>query len=678
MECNETKLRNIFVIILFVANLIVLISASFIFYSTLNRLRFSIIEQYKNIYVKNNNNNIKNVVNGIIREIENERGNLIRLSEHRLKESVLKGYRLTSFLYSTLKGKMDESELKDIILNALKREDKNYIVVNIDGIVQLHPSIKKGESIKDFRDSMGDKIFQIIKKDIENNKNKETFISYYLNYPGVYGIVPHTDELFRRLLYVKYFKPYNWFIANILFYKDLDKRLKEKFIRKINLYRYGPGNNGYVFVLKIKRDKKGLKLIRVANPNLPLNKIGTSVSLDSKDVYGKLFVKEMVDKIFTYGEGYVTYSFRVLGSKKIALKTTYIKYYPQWDWIICSGYYPSVFFNELQTKNKKLGIFIKDSVERTIIEVSIMEGVLFFIVIFFVNKIMNRIETYRKMIEERESFQRRLIESMPNPVIVIDKDGNIININDSFRRFFGINQDDVDVSDPQILLIKENAMNYMINQSGNITHLDLIDVKGRLRNIELYKSIFYDAYNNPAGIICILFDITRQKIFEKELIEMSIKDELTGLYNRRYFDQIIAKELVRAKRYKEPLSVIMYDIDYFKKVNDTYGHQAGDEVLKTLSDIVVRNVRSVDFVFRTGGEEFVILLIKTKAEDAFKIAEKIRKIVESYDFPKVGHITISLGVTQLKDDDTPLSFIARADSALYKAKNSGRNNTKIA
>ncbi len=162
-----------------------------------------------------------------------------------------------------------------------------------------------------------------------------------------------------------------------------------------------------------------------------------------------------------------------------------------------------------------------------------------------------------------------------------------------------------------------------------------------------------------------------------ELRQISIKDELTGLYNRRYFNQVLPREIERAKRYDNPLSFIMYDIDHFKKVNDNFGHQAGDMVLKTISDIVLKNIRNVDFVFRIGGEEFVILLIETDKKDAYIVAEKIRRIVEQYDFGNVGSVTISLGVTGLRKSDTLSRIMKRIDDALYHSKNSGRNRTTV-
>ncbi len=159
---------------------------------------------------------------------------------------------------------------------------------------------------------------------------------------------------------------------------------------------------------------------------------------------------------------------------------------------------------------------------------------------------------------------------------------------------------------------------------------------------------------------------------------LSETDRLTGLYNKGKFNEVLQQEIQRAKRYKRPLSLIIFDIDHFKKINDTYGHKVGDEVLKELANIIKKNIRKTDFAARWGGEEFVILAPETNLEGAKKLAEKLRQAVENHKFPTVGKVTISLGVAQLEPDEKPEDFIVRADMALYKAKEGGRNRVEVA
>lgn len=165
---------------------------------------------------------------------------------------------------------------------------------------------------------------------------------------------------------------------------------------------------------------------------------------------------------------------------------------------------------------------------------------------------------------------------------------------------------------------------------------------------------------------------------ESVLKQLATRDALTGLSNRRVFQQLLETELGRSNRFKHDLSLLMIDIDHFKQVNDKYGHQAGDMVLKEMSQRLNKTVRNVDHVCRYGGEEIAIVLPETDAENAFQLAHKIRHVVSAYKFNIGGDgmipVTISIGVatcpTDAENDD---NLISAADSALYTAKSSGRN-----
>lgn len=173
-------------------------------------------------------------------------------------------------------------------------------------------------------------------------------------------------------------------------------------------------------------------------------------------------------------------------------------------------------------------------------------------------------------------------------------------------------------------------------------------------------------------------EFTRFSRFERE----SIMDHLTGVYNRRYLDKRIASEATRARRYDMPLSMMMIDIDHFKAVNDRYGHQIGDQVLKRLGELLIKKVRVIDVVARYGGEEIAILTIQTNIADAFDQAERLRKAVEAAimvpadekEQREAVRITVSIGVAgfdqQVFDSQT---MIKKADMALYQAKSEGRN-----
>jgi diguanylate cyclase (GGDEF)-like protein len=164
---------------------------------------------------------------------------------------------------------------------------------------------------------------------------------------------------------------------------------------------------------------------------------------------------------------------------------------------------------------------------------------------------------------------------------------------------------------------------------------------------------------------------------EEALKIVSITDNLTQAYNRTKYEEVIKREIERTKRSSRPLSIAMFDIDHFKEVNDAYGHDVGDYVLKTLSQIAKKNIRDIDYLIRWGGDEFIVIALDTDLRGAEVMAEKNRHAIGNYSFDKVGRVTVSFGVTQYKQDDTEDSFIKRADDALYQAKEKGRNRVEV-
>jgi len=167
------------------------------------------------------------------------------------------------------------------------------------------------------------------------------------------------------------------------------------------------------------------------------------------------------------------------------------------------------------------------------------------------------------------------------------------------------------------------------------------------------------------------------KALNEQVRQMLEKDMLTGLLTRFVFNSQIERLYVSSKADRIPLSAIYIDADNFKKVNDTYGHNVGDEVLKGIADVILKNVRASDFPIRMGGEEILILLPEADVNAAYTIAERIRTKVEEKFKEKPYKVTISLGVSQLKGEDTIESFLKRCDEALYTSKENGKNRTTV-
>jgi diguanylate cyclase (GGDEF)-like protein len=163
-----------------------------------------------------------------------------------------------------------------------------------------------------------------------------------------------------------------------------------------------------------------------------------------------------------------------------------------------------------------------------------------------------------------------------------------------------------------------------------------------------------------------------------DLARLAIHDELTGLYNYRHFHDELRAEVQRALRYQRPLSLVVFDTDEFKSINDTLGHSAGDRVLAGIAGILRDNLRSTDSGYRYGGDEFAVLLPETACDEALNVAERIRKGIEQAAPHPERRVTISGGVAELRADETADAILQRADAALYESKRAGRNRVAAA
>ena len=182
-------------------------------------------------------------------------------------------------------------------------------------------------------------------------------------------------------------------------------------------------------------------------------------------------------------------------------------------------------------------------------------------------------------------------------------------------------------------------------------------------------------YKDEIGLITKQFFTMKHKLSEKyEIIKrISITDELTNIYNRKHYNEKISELLSLYKRYNATFSILMFDIDNFKHINDTYGHSEGDKVLVQIARSVLFNIRANDYFFRVGGEEFVILLSKTNLNDSIVVAEKIRKNIAELNIIENEKITVSLGLTEVQKDDNEDSIYKRVDELLYISKHNHKN-----
>lgn len=185
-----------------------------------------------------------------------------------------------------------------------------------------------------------------------------------------------------------------------------------------------------------------------------------------------------------------------------------------------------------------------------------------------------------------------------------------------------------------------------------------------------------DKDHKPLMIQGIVFDISESKKVEERLRFLSERDELTNVFNRRAFFDNIDNYIKDKQLRDQPFSLIMFDIDRFKNINDTYGHLVGDDVLKRLTQLIIEDKRYNDQIYRYGGEEFFILLPNTRLDGAIKLAQRLHNLIKNFKIPKVDHITVSMGVVEFKEKETIDDLIKRLDDLLYEAKEAGRDQIK--
>ena len=260
------------------------------------------------------------------------------------------------------------------------------------------------------------------------------------------------------------------------------------------------------------------------------------------------------------------------------------------------------------------------------------------------------------------------------------KDSTIINVSSAFVKSSGYSKEELIGEKMHIIRHPDEDENkfkelWQTVSSGKIWDGEIRNKNKNGEDYWLQQHIVptFDENNNIETLVSLGTDITAKKELEK----MASVDKLTNIYNRRMIDNFLKQEIEIEKRHSNGLSVILIDIDHFKDVNDTYGHQMGDMVLSKIAELISINSRKSDIQGRYGGEEFIVICPQTTCKEALVLAQKIRISVENYKFEQIGTKTISLGISAFEKNDTEESLVKKADIALYQAKNGGRNRASL-
>jgi diguanylate cyclase (GGDEF)-like protein/PAS domain S-box-containing protein len=639
----------------FISIIVAFIISIFFLYENFENDKLHIRKEFTEI----NKEQIKKEVITVYRLIEQKEEQTKTSIKERLKERAEYAHNLAMIIYEQNKDKKTEDEIKLLITTALNNlypeDDKTHFSINV------------------------------------NNESQEGFIETNFEEP--------------KVSFVKKFKPYNWNI-NIEEYLDSIKTIAQNEILEwISTIRFG--ENNYLFV----NTTDGQALVFNGK------KYQTPIPHPFKDIF-----KQQFEAAKNPDGGFFSYKFKKLNSEEEFDKLSYVKEYKKYNWIIGCGVYLDELNDELTRKEE---IF-----KKTVYEELFLISLMFILIIIglyitsrkiseFINininhlilsfeeasrnnkKIDTQNLTYKEFVslannlnttlESKNQTEKKLQDyiQLINENIIIsstDKNGLITDVSEAFCRISGYSRSELignthnlvrhpDVDDEFYEKIWEKLLD------GEIWEGEIKNINKDGKDYWVYAIIkpFFKDYQ-IMGFTAIRTNITDKKHIE----HLSITDELTDLYNRRFFNIKIEEEINRAKREDNYFSFLIMDIDYFKQYNDTYGHQAGDLALEKVAYVLrKRTSRGSDFAFRLGGEEFGIITTLNK-EKVIEFANLIKDDIENLQIEHKAsaiskYLTTSIGIVSKKGDEISNSDILykEADDCLYQAKGLGRNSIFI-
>jgi len=304
------------------------------------------------------------------------------------------------------------------------------------------------------------------------------------------------------------------------------------------------------------------------------------------------------------------------------------------------------------------------------------------------NQLIDINKKLESKVEEKTLELKSILDSQESLIVVGDENG-LYNANQPFLNFFNIksieefNKNNLSIQDNFIKRKKyfhTSNPETWIEQIENLKEIDrIVLMENQYKQERVFKINIKTFIYDTEHFVISLTDITTLQLHANMLEYQATHDNLTQLYNRQKLNEEFDKEIFRYKRYKRQFGLIMFDIDDFKSINDTYGHDIGDIVLQEISNVLLQITRKTDVVSRWGGEEFMILLPETSLENTVITADLIRKKIKDIKFDKIKRpITISLGVDIFDDiNNTKDNIIKNVDLALYKAKRNGKNRIEI-
>ncbi len=710
---KDTIAQSIFISIFFTISFISLLFGGWWIYKKFQFFHTE-TKKIKQDYIESQKKLLKEEVGRLYLELNYEKLLAQKETDAHIKYCAKEIYDFISFIYENGKD-LPKDLIKEKIINLLQEKTKNgkffifdttnnfkKIIFNIDKLPKkISPSLLKNEKNE----------YPFANLALLIKEKKQAFYDI--------KIVQKNNEINLRT-YNIYFSPFKWNIGCAEYAQKIKSLVKKRLIDK-----YAKNKNNFLCDISllelydIKGGKNFAKYIIQKNKPQLKNKL---ISDNIKDAEGIKIAKKYLKDLREKKESFFVE--HVKKGNEIASKLIYYKLFPQWNWIVggtlcLAKIEKSIAYQEkllkeyiIQKTLKFLGVFI----------FTILISLL--VAKYFSKKIENSFKSFNeffknaaktfvridpkkfyfkefkemakwanKMIDEYEKAKQELQFSQQYLQLMLDTQDSIvvvtnthlISANKSFYNFFGFKDYEdfnkkhdciceffVDKGDEYITRkINGEAWFKYVARHPKKTHKVVIR-KDNKEYIFVLTSQKMD-YKGEDRYVVVLTDITEVETQRKTLQLVATTDPLVKIPNRLKFDSMLNKELDNFKKNGKTFSLIFFDIDHFKQINDTYGHKIGDKILIELTKVVSKVIRKSDIFARWGGEEFAIILPGANIKKAYEIAQKIRQTIEKHDFNIEKKVTCSFGVTEVEKGDSQTSIVTRVDSALYKAKNSGRN-----
>ena len=656
---------------------------------------------YKKEFTEQKKEEVKNEVLMIYGLIKYKEELLRKTVEDRLIDRVNQAYALAMDIYETNKQTKTKDEIKYLIAQSLNnfkfKDHNNYFFINsnkgqailFDNKITLDTYV----DVWNLKDSNDDYIIQIQAQIAK--EQKEGFVTNKF-------IKPNSNDKnnYSKISYIKLFEPFDWHIGTGEYIDDLTKNAQEEILNWLNVLKYE--NSSYMFLNKID----GNVLIYEGKKVEP-----------KPHLYPELFKQQLEISKNPNGD-FVEYKFKKPNSNEEFDKISFVKQYENYNWIIGCG----VYLDEIEKELLRKEAIFKSNINQQIVSMFIIFLFILVAIYFisryiadFINKnIKNLIQSFskaalknekvdtnqlnfkefiilanslNKTLENKNMVEKKLQDyiNIVNQNVIISStniQGVITEVSEAFCEISGYKKDEL-IGKSHNIVRHPNTPTSFYKEMWD-TLLSKKEWRGEIRNLAKNGDIYWTyaiitpilKNNQIIGFTSIKSNITNKKHIE----ELSITDELTKIYNRRFFNIKIEEEINRAKRDKKELCLIILDIDFFKQYNDTYGHQEGDIVLKSVANVLKNKTnRADDFAFRVGGEEFVIITHIEK-DKVLNYANSIKDDIENLKIEHSGnkaskYVTISLGVVckNAIEINSSEELYKQADINLYEAKRSGRN-----